>query len=205
MGERMRCVARKPHNAARTALLSQSIASLSDQPGDVARWSVALPAGIHYSHPFQDRRVQRLGLGILQRISPVPTPAKPLLAMTMGNALPECIRHRRSKGHFDEMFYRGLSRHLPVLEGLLLRSKLNKMEVLDANRLKPMLEMATLGGRNCRQLQPLVLALCLECWLSNEQHWRQKQIHPDVCVVSTAVNHPMNSPRPLTHSKQGIR
>jgi len=157
-------------------LLKQSIAAVSERPGEVVRWSVAAPAGIHYSHPFQDRRVLKVALAALQKIPSQPELQKPLLTHAMKSRLPACISGRRSKGHFDEIFYLGLSRNLPVLEELAKSPALEQLEILDGRTFAKSLEPASLGGRNCRQLQPLIVSLCLACWVANQSAWRKQPV-----------------------------
>ncbi len=169
LADRLRPAAGKAKTDCQTTFLSQCVGTLTDQPGEVVRWSVAIPHGIQYSHPFQDRRVQCLALGTASRVRPEPTPHKPLLALAVGDLLPASIRRRRAKGHFDEVFYQGLSRHLPELEVLLSESTLEKLGVIDAHKLASTLEVASLGGQNVRQLMPFILSLCLDCWLASEE------------------------------------
>jgi asparagine synthase (glutamine-hydrolysing) len=109
---RMVSRARRTNAGAGDALRSLTLTALACQAGDAFSWAVATPLGIHVTHPFQDPRLVRLGLGIQDRIRPEPGKIKPVLATAMADILPPEILTRRSKGCFDELYYRGLARNL---------------------------------------------------------------------------------------------
>lgn len=148
--------------------LSMALNALAAVAGNVPQWIVAAPQGVMIAHPFLDRRVLSLGLGILAVRQPEPGRLKPVLGAAMP-ALPACIRERRSKGHFSELYYLGLAKHLPDLEALVRRSSLVERGVLDASRLIAWLREGGWGGANVRQLQRINYALALMQWLALEE------------------------------------
>jgi asparagine synthase (glutamine-hydrolysing) len=163
---------RAQHNARRVYRRCPSTAgsvaldAVESRPGDVLRWAVAAPLGISVAHPFLDPRLIAFGLGMLSRVPPDPHRQKPVLAEAMREVLPDAIRLRRSKGHFDELFYLGLAKNLPQLEAMIHAAPLEQVDVFDRAVLLQALQQASLGVANARQLYRLTLSLTLIQWLS---------------------------------------
>ena len=171
MQERMLRYDRHRHEEFGATRLSFALDSISSRVGDVARWSLASPKELAIAHPFLDLRVMCFGLGILEKIEPNPNQLKPLLAEATRGLLPESIRTRLRKGHFNEVFYLGLVRNLPFLEKLVMNPKIQDMGWLDATILLRHLRRAALGGAGIRPLHSMNLTLCLLCWLSCQERW----------------------------------
>ncbi len=158
--------------------LSITLSTLMHRPGDVLRWSVASPLGIAIAHPFLDVRLLSFGLGMQLRIQPEPGSMKPVLAQAMRDILPANIRERRRKGHFNEIFYLGLSRNRPYLETMLRQAPQETWEIFNKDLLLQCLQEASLAGTNPRQLQRLNYTLSLIKWLSMQSHWLQTEQRP---------------------------
>jgi len=91
----------------RSANLSSILSTLEAVKGDTLSWYAAVPHGLAYVHPFLDTRFLCLGLGIQSRFRQEPGTQKPLLAQAMRDVLPEPIRNRRIKGHYNHPFQHG--------------------------------------------------------------------------------------------------
>jgi asparagine synthase (glutamine-hydrolysing) len=150
--------------------------------GNAIAWSLATPRGMAITHPFLDARVLRLGLGIQMRFTPLPGRLKPILVEAMRDILPDVIRNRRSKGHFNEVYYLGLSRNLAGLESMIHQAPCDDLGMLDKNQLIEGLHKAALGGAGARPLQHLNLMLALLKWLSMQQEWQTIQDRPPEIV-----------------------
>lgn len=148
--------------------LSMALNALAAIAGNVPQWTVGAPQGVVIAHPFLDRRVLNLGLGILAVRRPEPGRLKPVLGAAVP-ALPACIRERRSKGHFSELYYLGLAQHLSALEALVRRSSLVERGVIEPSRLIAWLREGSWGGASVRQLQRINYALALMQWLALEE------------------------------------
>jgi asparagine synthase (glutamine-hydrolysing) len=165
------------HRCSQTAL-SVCVSALSHLAGDVIRWSVAAPLGIGVAHPFLDRRVLCLGLGIRSRLRPQPGKLKPVLAEAMRDKLPAVILERRRKGHFNEIYYLGLARNLPALEAMIREAPPVALEFFDKPVLLQALQEAGMAGTEPRRLQRLNFTLALIKWLSMQAEWRRSRESP---------------------------
>ncbi len=165
--ERAVAQARAPYRQCQEIGLSVALHALGAVAGNVPQWILAAPQGLRLSHPFLDRRVLALGLGILSARQPEPGPLKPVLGAAIPE-LPALLRERRSKGHFSELYYLGLAKYRPDLERWVRGSSLVERGVLDADRLIGWLHEGAWGGASARQLQGVNFALCLIGWLARE-------------------------------------
>jgi asparagine synthase (glutamine-hydrolysing) len=155
--------------------LSIALATIQGHVGDFCRWSLAARQGILISHPFNDPRILRLGLGIQLRFRQDPEKQKPLLAHAMRDVLPEKIRQRRAKGDFNEPYYKGLARHLPRLMTLINGTHLGEMELFDKKALTRSLQQSALGiEQSANASIGLDSALCLIKWLAMRQQWEKR-------------------------------
>jgi asparagine synthase (glutamine-hydrolysing) len=100
---------------------------------------------------------------------------KPVLAEAMRDLLPECIRNRRYKGHFNEVYYLGLARNVPSLERMIREAPLDDLEMFDTGNLIQSLQEASFAGVNPRQLQRLDFTLALIKWLGMHEAWQRTQ------------------------------
>lgn len=164
---------RKTYRQGPNTTLSVTLSGLTNRAGDVLRWSVAAPLGIVIAHPFLDRRLLALGLGIQMRLRPEPGRKKPVLAEAMGGILPDEIAGRRAKGCFDEVYYLGLARNLPYLEAMVQNAPLGALGMFDKNILIPQIEEASLGGAKANQLHRLDITLSLIKWLGMQEEGRR--------------------------------
>lgn len=163
LAERARAAARAVYTAAPTAAQSFMISAVRGRAGDVTRWSLAAPLGMAVGHPFLDTRVLALGLGLPPALAADPGRLKPVLAEAARGLLPEAIRTRPRKGHFNEVYYGGLARNRARLEALIQRTA-DPVGLFDKPRLLRALAGAALGGTGVRNLHQLNAALALIRW-----------------------------------------
>lgn len=161
-------------------LRSVTLSALACQGGDPVRWMCAAPRGVHIAHPFHDPRVIGLGLGVQRRVRPEPGKMKPVLATALADVLPPEITTRRAKGHFDEVYYRGLMRNLGTLERLVRGADVDRLGVIDKPALLARLEEAALGGPDARKLLGLELTLDAVKWLAAQAEWDRQVPAPAV-------------------------
>jgi asparagine synthase (glutamine-hydrolysing) len=160
---------RRIHHACRPVALSLALWSVRQSCHDFTRWYLAAPHGIMLSHPFRDPRVLALGLGIKSRVRPQPGAQKPILAAAMRGTLPDCILKRPDKGHFNELYYQGLSRNLPRLEALIEETPLTDLGFIEKAPLLDCLQRAALGNATgAPALAPMDRTLSLLLWLSRQ-------------------------------------
>lgn len=161
--------ARQIYQQCQQTNLSVTLNAITSRAGDVFRWSVAAPLGIANAHPFLDPRLLSFGLGMQSRILPEPGNMKPVLARAMHDILPDAIRCRQRKGHFNEVYYLGLARNLHNLETLIRQAPLEGM--IDKGLLTQCLQEGSLAGVPVRQLQHLDYMLSLLKWLCMQEEW----------------------------------
>jgi asparagine synthase (glutamine-hydrolysing) len=179
--DRARENARRAYIACKPTSLSVAINSVVQRAGNAVGWSLAAPRGLLVTHPFFDPRVIALGLGIQRRITPRPDRLKPVLAAAIGDLLPEKIRTRRSKGHFNELYYLGLSRNTAMLEDIIRQAPCDGLGLVDKDRLIEHLHKAALGGTGVRPLQHFNLMVAFLKWLSMQDTWRQTPCTTESC------------------------
>lgn len=132
--------------------------------GDWARWYLASPLGMTYSHPFQDPRLSCMVLGLPQSIVSDPAERKPVLQSAMRGILPEAIRTRREKRGFDDIYGMGLARNLPFLERMVQASPLSEMGILQVDPLVRAMRDASLGIGDIRTRERMDKTLALIAW-----------------------------------------
>lgn len=162
--------ARQMYRQCQHTSLSITLNAITSRAGDVFRWSVAAPLGIANAHPFLDPRLLSFGLGMQSRIVPEPGNMKPVLAEAMRDILPDVIRYRQQKGHFNEVYYLGLARNLPHLETMIRQAPIEGM--IEKDILIQHLQAGSLAGAPVRQLQHLNYMLSLLKWLCMQQEWQ---------------------------------
>ena len=118
---------------------------LRTSAGDWSSWYLGAPHGIRNTSPFLDPRVMTVCLGLPRQVKEVPGRSKPVLSDAMRGRLPDSIRLRRLKGHFNAVYWKGLARHLSRLEAMIRRSPINDMGILDTNRLIGCMRQHALG------------------------------------------------------------
>jgi len=168
------------HHTCRPVGLSMAVSSIRQACGDFSRLHLAAPQGMMLTHPYRDPRVLSLGLGIQSRVRPQPgAQQKPILAAAMRDILPECILNRRRKGHFNEVYYVGLSRNLRSLEALIEQAPVDDLGFLDKATLLDCLQRAALGNAaDAQSLLPLDRTISLLVWFTQQHRDRQRQCQP---------------------------
>jgi asparagine synthase (glutamine-hydrolysing) len=154
-------------------VLSEALARLRSTSGDWMRQTLARPLGLHVSHPFRDPRVMRLGLGARLAVRPDPGQQKPVLSAAMHGIIPEPILRRRSKTHFNAVYFKGLARNLPVLDALTTDAASDPLGVFDRAELRRCLHRAALGVASVDAMVGLNNALATLRWFSLLPDWRK--------------------------------
>ena len=163
--ERMRRTAHR----CRPLAVSMAVEALESSIGDAIRWELGLPRGLMNVHPFFDRRLTCFCLGFHRGLWPEPGRQKPVLADAMRDVLPAAIRQRQGKGHFNEVYYKGLSQNLPMLESLIRQAPVDDLDLLDKNEVVNCLHKAALGvGQDSSGTDRLGLTLALLKWLTTQ-------------------------------------
>jgi asparagine synthase (glutamine-hydrolysing) len=166
---------RRTFYACRPVGLSMALRGVRENCSDFSRWCLAAPQGIVLTHPFLDPRVLCLGLGIQERVRPEPGAQKPILAAAMRGILPDYIRKRPGKGHFNEVYYVGLSRNLPSLEALIQEAPIDDLGLFDRTALLDCLQRAALGNAvDVTSLTRLNSTLCFLKWLALQHQEKQR-------------------------------
>lgn len=172
-----------------SVVLSEAMARLRATSGDWVRNTLARPHGLHISHPFRDPRVMRLGLGARVAVRPDPEQQKPVLSAAMAGILPESILRRRSKTHFNTVYYKGLARNLPMLEALASDPANDPLGVFDRDELRRTMHRVALGTVGVDGVSGLSNALSVMRWFSLLPAWRQAEPVPArVIEVAFAAN-----------------
>ena len=166
---------RRTFHACRPTVLSVALSKILGRTGDLGRWYLSTPRGIHVTHPFLDPRLLCYCLGMHARMSPPPrTTPKPVLADAMRGILPENIRTRPKAGFFNEPYFRGMAKHLQSLQSLVHLARVEEFELLDKEVLIQCLQRSALGIGNKRiQLDRVNLTLSFLKWLSMRETWRR--------------------------------
>jgi asparagine synthase (glutamine-hydrolysing) len=86
----------------------------------------------------------------------------------MRGVLPEPILTRRRKGHFNEVYYRGLLRNRDQLVELVRHPAVADLGILDAETMAATLGRGAVGGLGVTVVHPLNLTLTLARWLLQE-------------------------------------
>ncbi|HVS37261.1 MAG TPA: asparagine synthase-related protein [Gemmataceae bacterium] len=174
--------------AHRSSTVAAAIAMLQSTHGDCLSWYAAAPHGLAHVHPFLDTRFASLCLGIQSRFRQDPRSQKPLLACAMRDVLPEAIRNRRSKGHYNALVHRGLARNLPFLETLIREAPVDDLGVFDKEVLIQHLHQTSLGYMPTGMLDKLNLTLAWLRWCSLQAE-QQRPMTP-VTVFCPAARTP---------------
>jgi asparagine synthase (glutamine-hydrolysing) len=186
LGLRDRALAniRRTFHSCRRVGLSLALGGIREQYGDFSRWYLAAPEGMVIAHPFLDPRVLCLGLGIQSRVRPQPGAQKPILAAAMRRILPDRILDRPRKGHFNEVYYVGLSRNLPSLEALVRQAPIDDLGLFDRTTLLDCLQQAALGNAaDTQALSRLNSTLSLLKWLTLQDQQRPRQDRATAAVA----------------------
>jgi asparagine synthase (glutamine-hydrolysing) len=174
---------RRTYSAGWPAALALALTAIADSAGDVGHWCLAAPRGMAVANPFLDPRVLRFGLGSLVRLRVEPGRQKPLLNEAMRDVLPDRIRNRARKGHFNEVYFLGLARNLPGLEAMVRHAPVEDLGIFDREVLLRCLHQAALGiVKDMNGLSRLNLSLALFQWLTRQREWC-KAVGPPTKVI----------------------
>jgi asparagine synthase (glutamine-hydrolysing) len=176
---------RRTFHAAPTVVQSEALGRIRAAVGDWGRYALAAPLGIVAAHPFRDLRVLSYGLGTRCRIRPEPGVQKPVLAEAMRDILPETIRRRRGKTHYNSVYYAGLSRNLPYLENMVRASRVDELGLFDKDCLLNCLNQAALCISSKHGVICLDNTLSIVKWLSLLPDWLAQRPDPVRLVRSS--------------------
>lgn len=156
----------------RSLQVSESLHMITARSGDMIRWYLGAPRGIHTGNPFLDPRVFRYGLAARGRLSFQPERQKPLLADAMRGVVPDAIRNRRRKGNFNEAYFIGLSRHADQLEAMIESAPVDDLGFLDKAVLtRCFREYRMARASNQRAFGRMTIILSILNWLSHYRSW----------------------------------
>jgi asparagine synthase (glutamine-hydrolysing) len=152
--------------------VSWSLYMIVSRNGDMFRWYLGAPRGIHTGNPFLDPRVVRYGLAARARIPFRPDRQKPLLADAMRGILPDSIRSRRRKGNFSEAYFIGLSRRADYLEAMIGNAPVDDLGFLDKDvLLRCFRDYRMARASNERAAGRMTIILAVLNWLCHYQGW----------------------------------
>lgn len=143
---------------------SYQILGLKAFMGNWNNWYLANDVNIHLSHPFLDPRLITFCLGLPTALRENPYLAKPVLQEAMKGILPEPIRTRRYKANFNEVYGKGLNRHLPQLRQLILESGVEQLGIFDKQILIDKIEQQAIGLGNVVSGSRINNSLALIAW-----------------------------------------
>jgi asparagine synthase (glutamine-hydrolysing) len=175
---RARAHIRRTYRSPAGIVRAEALARVRYTTGDWARCTLAAPRGIVVAHPFRDPRVLAFGLGARGRVRPVPGQQKVVLAEAMRDVLPEAILRRRSKVHYNSVYFTGLSRNVPRLEAMVRDSTVDALGLFDKDCLVRCLKQAALGVRAMNGVIGLNNSLAIVKWLSLLPRWLDQPAEP---------------------------
>jgi asparagine synthase (glutamine-hydrolysing) len=183
-GDHMHYEARKRPYEATSTRVANAIFGFNCRRGDIARWSVWAPAGIHVAHPFQDCRLVSLGLGAMTKYPVELTRLKPLVTHAL-DLLPPALVARRDTCVFDELYVSCFSRVYDRFRRTLDQAEIRDLGIFDPAELNNALHRAALGlTDDARSLGQLDLTLSALVWI--EAQVKQPPRAPEY-VVSLAL------------------
>lgn len=170
--DRVLCNLRRSHRFDPSVQVSESLNMIVSRNGDMIRWYLGAPRGIHTGNPFLDPRVIHYGLAARTRIPFRPDRQKPLLADAMRAILPDSIRNRRRKGNFSEAYFIGLSRRADYLEAMIEKAPVDELAFLDKEGLlRCFREYRMARASNERTWGRMTIILGILNWLTHYQNW----------------------------------
>ena len=144
--------------------LSADLWALQASVGDWSGWYLAAPRGMHNSHPFRDSRLLNFCLGLPRAVKEIPGMPKPVLQTAMQGVLPEAIRTRRDKRSFNDIYWLGLSKHLPQLEEMVRTSRISELGIFDGTQLIQAMRQAAVGIGDLPACSRINTTLALIAW-----------------------------------------
>jgi len=182
LAQRLAENAKRSFRGPQSTTMTFALSSIQTHVGNPIGWAVAAPRQIAIAHPFLDNRVLSLGLGMMSCLTPQPQRMKPVLAQAMHEILSEPILNRRRKGNFNEVYFRGMNRNLPLLDRLIENKMVAELGFIDQKVLLRCVHEAALGGVAPGKLGHLNMTLCLLVWLAKQAEWYSKPM-PNAQVV----------------------
>jgi asparagine synthase (glutamine-hydrolysing) len=131
------------HRAPYEESACRALASVSS--GTWFGWHLANPRGLQVARPFLEPRLIAFSLSLPHRLRLKPGVAKPLLQSSMKGILPEPIRTRLWKRHFNDPYRLGLTRRLGAIEAMVERSSIADLDLIDRPELLNALRQVASG------------------------------------------------------------
>jgi asparagine synthase (glutamine-hydrolysing) len=132
--------------------------------GEWGAWYLTGPAGIRTRKPFLDPRVIRFCLALPTALREVPTMSKPVFQSAMKGILPEEIRTRACKRHFNDVNWGGLAKNLPALEAMIRNSSIADLGIFQNDVLIDCLRQHAMGIGHAGVGARLACSLSVIAW-----------------------------------------
>ncbi|MGQ9493247.1 MAG: asparagine synthase-related protein [Anaerolineae bacterium] len=122
--------------------------------------------GVEHRYPFFDRRLIDLLLYVPHRLIAWRGVDRVIVRESLAVIIPEVVRRRRDKCHFEELVYRGFSRERQRLEKLLHASRTAMLKFICLESLRGVFEN---DWQEQMDLQgDVIRLLCFEVWLQDK-------------------------------------
>src|SRR5262249_19091193 len=148
--------------------------------GNWASWFLAAPHGMQISHPFRDTRLVRYCLGIPEHFRAIVGQRKPVLREAMRGILPEAIRTRPAKCHFNPVYWGGLARHLRPLRDMVQSSRCD-IGIFCKTELLRVMEQAAMGTGDAVACERINKSLAWIAWFDG-LHNARPSAHVPVAI-----------------------
>ncbi|MGB5772561.1 MAG: asparagine synthase-related protein, partial [Crocosphaera sp.] len=166
---------------------SFNLLGLRTATGNWASWYLGTLLGIQICKPFLDPRLITYCLSLPREFREIPGVPKPLLHMAMQGILPEPIRTRRFKGHFNEVYWNGLAQNLPALEEMVHQSGIDKLEIFDKQQLILVLQQHAIGIGDLRNGSRICRSLALIAWFDQMEKVLQNSVEQPTETYLTRI------------------
>jgi asparagine synthase (glutamine-hydrolysing) len=115
-------------------------------------------------------------MGLPRDVKEIPGMVKPVLQTGMRGVLPEAIRTRRDKRSFNDIYWLGLSKHLPQLEVMVRNSRISELDVFDGSQLIQVMRQATVGIGDMPAISRINTTLALIAWFDQMIETRHRSV-----------------------------
>lgn len=155
-------VARVARSPSGRKYVTDILLAIANMP-DVLALHAVVQDVVEERHPFLDRSLVELSLGLAPAMCAQPCARKWVLREAMRGILPELVRTRHSKGSVDGAFAHWLAREDGRLTNRVERAEISRIGIIEPGALKSAIQAAVNGAPHLRAA--LVRAFALELWL----------------------------------------
>jgi asparagine synthase (glutamine-hydrolysing) len=124
---------------------------------------IAAYAGVEQRLPYLDRRLLEFVFHLPPHLLSWRGEQRIILRESMRGTLPEQVRTRTMKNHFEGLNQRGMEQERPRIEALVQDSRAEALGYIEAGALRKMVD--SYGGDGTYSVRAFRKALCLEAWL----------------------------------------